>query len=165
METSEKKKKEKKRKKKKRRGTFNNDIPAPFLAGDDHVDDAVFHAALLPRHADFPVLPPLGTPLDASVAVQHPQQPVCRVQTRVFVLELLVHLVVRRAVEGVDVGFIDRRPRKAHGRPGSKRDYGVGREGEDEVSFHRAVARSGGLSMGFVYEYLLYIHEGVRGDS
>lgn len=140
--------------------TFYNDIPAPFFAGDDDVDDAVFHAALLPRHADFPVLPSLGTPLDTPVAVQHPQQPVCGVQTRVFVFELLVHFVVRRAVEGVDIWFVDRRPRKAHGGPSAERDYGVGREGENEVGFHRAVTRSRGLSMEFVYESLSYIHEG-----
>lgn len=52
--------------------TVDYDIPASLLAGDNDVHHTVFDS-VLPRHADFPILPSLRTSLDASVAIQHSQ--------------------------------------------------------------------------------------------
>lgn len=95
----------------------DNSIPAALFAGDDDIDDAGFGAqgALVAlgdvvdaRGAGNPVLEALGAPFQLSVAVEHVQDAVCAVETLVFAVQLLVHLVVGGRVEAVDVWLGDR---------------------------------------------------------
>lgn len=87
---------------------LDDGVPALLLAGEDDVDDAGLgaHGAAVvlllvghARHADLPVLPALGAPLDVPVAVEHGQQAVGAVQPRVLGCELRVHAVVAGDVE------------------------------------------------------------------
>ena len=59
------------------------------------------------RDTRYPVLEPLGSPLQLAVPVEHVQDTVSAVQTLVFSGELLVHLVVGCCVEAVHVWLCD----------------------------------------------------------
>ena len=86
-------------------------------------------------------MPALGAPFDALVALEHGQDAVGAVESLVLLQQLLVHVLVRGGVEGVDVGLGDAGAGEADERAGAEGDggvWGVG-GGEAQVRFHAAV--------------------------
>lgn len=88
------------------------------------------------RFANGPVLPALGAPFDAEVALQHGEEAVGAVEARVFGLEFRMHAAVGGRIEGVDVGLGDCGAGQADERAGAEGDDGIGGGGEAEVGFH-----------------------------
>jgi len=95
---------------------LDHSIPTPLLTREYHIHNASLCPIcalvatiqwLEPTRTNNPVVEPLGTPFDATVAIQHVENTIVAVQSLVLCLQLLVDLVIGGVVEGVDLRLGD----------------------------------------------------------